>query len=666
VSALLVLVLALIAFGAAAACGALLRPRLSAAASLLGSAALGALGAAGMAGARLRAALPLGLPPFALAWRLDALSGFFLLLLAVVGAAVAVYGYGYLAHAEPWKARSVSTFLPLFLAAMALVLLAEDAVAFLLAWESMSLASYALVMTDGERDEVVRSGFVYLVMTHIGGLCLLAAFLLLAGATGSLDFAVWAAAAPHVAPALRSAVFLLLLLGFGGKAALVPLHVWLPRAHPVAPSHVSGLMSGVMLKIAVYGLVLFSFRLLGPGPFWWGAAVLAAGVCSAVLGVLYAVVERDFKRLLAYSSVENIGIVAIGLGAALLGRSQGLVAVATVALVAALFHAAGHALYKTALFLTAGSLQHAGAGRDLDCMGGLLRRLPWTGAALLAAAPAIAGLPPFSGFVGEWLAYQSLLRLAHLGTTGTALLAFAGILGLALAGGLAAGTFIKAAGVGLLGRPRSAGAAQASEVGASMRLPPLLLVGAGLALGLAPGVLASPLASLAAGVLGGEAPGLGVRSAVLLALPWPGVRLAPALWPALAAAGALAAVAALALGRAARPAPAVRAPWGCGGTLAVQSQYSATVYAKPFRQVFGSVYRPVRALEVQSAVHPFFRTRVLYQGEITLVFERFLYAPAVSGLMALAAIARRLQSGSLRLYLGYMLAALVLLLAFAR
>ena len=661
------LLLALGAFGAAAGCGILGWRRVSAAACLLGAMAVGGVGIAGLAGRRLGAVVPLGLPPFSLTWHLDPLAGFFLVLLSLAGGAAAAYGGAYLAHAARDRVRWVSTLLPLFLASMALVLLAAGAVAFLLAWECMSLTSYALVMTDGERRETVDAGFVYLVMTHAGGLALLAAFFLLAHATGSLQFAAWAAAAPHLSGPLRAVVFLLLLAAFGGKAALVPLHVWLPRAHPVAPSHISGLMSGVMLKVAVYGLVLFAFRLLGPGPWWWGAALLGAGLASALLGVLYAAVERDLKRLLAYSSVENVGIVAMALGTALLARSQGLAAVAVVALVAALFHTASHALFKTALFFESGSLQHAGAGRNLDAMGGILGRMPWTGTGLLLGAGAIAGLPPFSGFVGEWLTYQSLLQLARLGGRGAAVLAFAGVLGLALAGGLAVATFVKAAGGALMGSPRSA--AVVREVPVGMILPPLLLVGACLVLGLAPAALTAPLASVAAGVLGNRA-GLGTllgpHSALALALPWTAARLAPVLFTAVAAAGAIAAAAAVRLSRVHRPQPAVREAWGCGAAPDAGTPYTATAYAKPFRLVFGTLYRPVRSLEVQHGGHPFFRTRIAYRGDITLVLDRFLYRPLVRALLALAGAARRLQSGSLRLYLGYMLAALVLLLALAR
>lgn len=662
------LLLALGAFGAAAGCGILGWRRVSAAACLLGAVAVGGVGITGLAGHRMGAVVPLGLPPFSLVWHLDSLAGFFLVLLSVVGGAAAVYGGTYLAHAARDRVRWVSTLLPLFLASMALVLLAAGAVAFLLAWECMSLTSYALVMTDGERRETVDAGFIYLVMTHAGGLALLAAFFLLAHATGSLQFAAWAAAAPHLSGPLRAGVFLLLLAAFGGKAALVPLHVWLPRAHPVAPSHISGLMSGVMLKVAVYGLILFAFRLLGPGPWWWGGALLGAGLASALLGVLYAAVERDLKRLLAYSSVENVGIVAMALGTALLARSQGLAAVAVVALVAALFHTASHALFKTALFFESGSLQHAGAGRNLDAMGGILGRMPWTGMGLLLGAGAIAGLPPFSGFVGEWLTYQSLLQLARLGGRGVAVLSFAGVLGLALAGGLAAATFVKAAGGVLLGRPRSA--AVVREVPAGMILPPMVLVGVCLVLGLAPAALTAPLASVAARVLGNRA-GLGTllgpQSALALALPWTtAARLVPVLFTAVGAAGAMAAAAAVWLSREHRPQPAVREAWGCGAAPDAGTPYTVTAYAKPFRLVFGTLYRPVRSLDVQDGGHPFFRTRIAYRGDITLVLDRFLYRPLVRALLALAGAARRLQSGSLRLYLGYMLAALVLLLALAR
>jgi len=654
------------AYGLAALLGAC-RPhgRLSTLCALAGAVAFGALAGVSLTGARLDVSLPLGPPPFALRLWLPPLSALFVLLISGVGALASVYGGAYVAHfAEP-KRRTVLALTPLFLASMTLVVLAADLAAFLIAWEAMSLTSYALVMTDGERPEVVRAGFIYLVMTHAGAVCLLAAFLLLTNATGSMDFAVWAGAAPTLAVGLRSGIFLLILLGFGSKAALVPLHVWLPRAHPVAPSHVSGLMSGVMLKVAIYGLILVGFTVLGPGPLWWGLLVLGLGLLSSVLGVLYALMEHDLKRLLAYHSVENVGIITMGLGVALIGQHADLPLLAVVALLAALYHTVNHALFKTALFLGAGAIDHAGAGRNLDGMGGLLARMPWTAISMLVAAASISGLPPFNGFVSEWLTYQSLVRLAAQGGPLLALCAFAGVLALALTGGLAAACFVKVSGVGLLGRARTQRAAGAAEVSAAMYVPALVLAGLCLGLGVLPGLIAAPLAAVAAAVLQAQAalPGA-LTTTVLVALPWGGARLGPGAFAVAALALSGIATFAVFAGRRARPAPEVRAPWACGGEIGLQSQYSATAYAKPFRQVFGLIYRPVRSVQVESAVHPFFRTRVEYEGGVTPIFDRYVYGPVLAGLLALARRGRHLQSGSLRLYLGYVLGTLVLLLTF--
>ncbi len=630
-------------------------------------------GLAGVAVLGLRGAVPpvtvqLGPPPFLLRLGLTPLAALMLLLIQVIGIAALVYGDAYVRHLSRPKQAWVLSLTPLFLAAMALVVLAANAPAFLIAWEIMSLASFALVLTDGERREVTRAGFVYLVMTHAGTACLVAAFLILANATGTMAFAGWARAASVLPAGLRSGAFLLLLLGFGSKAALVPLHVWLPRAHPVAPSHVSGLMSGVMLKIATYGLVLTTLTILGPGPLWWGAVVLGLGVVSAVLGVLQALMEHDLKRLLAHHSVENIGIIAIGLGVAIIGQSLHMPLLAAAALGAALFHTINHALFKTALFLNAGAIQQAGAGRNLDDLGGLLGRMPLTGISLLVAAAAIAGLPPLNGFVSEWLTYQSLVRLAGAGAPSLALAGFAGILALALTGGLAAACFAKVCGSALLGRARSSQSAQAREAPAAMTAPPLALAGFCLCLGLLPGILAQPLVALAASSLPiavAARTHAAVASAGLLTLPWGGAEVSPLALVLAALAVAAAVTAGVHLGGCRRPQPVVTPAWACGGQLGIQSQYSATSYAKSFRLVFGAFYQPVRSLTVESAVNPAFRTRITYTGGITPVFDRYLFGPGLRALVAFAARVRSLQSGSLRLYLGYMLATLVLLLVLA-
>lgn len=640
---------------------------LSTALALTGAVTFSLVAVASLDGHPLNWSAPLGLPSFALRLWLPPLSAFFVLLVSALGVFALVYGHAYTRHLKASKRRLVGILTPLFLAAMTGVPLAANFPTFLIAWEAMSLASFGLVMTDGERPAVVSAGYIYLVMTHIGALCLLAAFLLLANATGAAGFAAWAAVAGSLPAGLRSAVFGLMLLGFGSKAALVPLHVWLPRAHPVAPSHVSALMSGVMLKEAIYGIVLMGFVVLGPGPLWQGIAVLGLGIASSVLGVLYALAEHDLKRLLAYHSVENIGIITIGLGVALIAQHLHLSLLAALALAAALYHTVSHALFKTALFLEAGSIQAAGAGRNLDGMGGLLRRMPWTGVAVLIAAAAISGLPLLNGFVGEWLTYQSLVRLAAGASAPLALCALAGVLALALTGGLAAACFVKVSGIALLGRPRSAQAATAVEVPGAMAGPALVLGGLCLLFGLVPGLLALPLGRLATTVLGGAPPTPGGGGALLLAaLPWTGARIEPVVFAASVLAVCLAVGLALAAGRRARTSPAVCEPWACGGVLDADGQYSATAYAKPFRQVFSVIYRPMRSVRAESVVHPFFRARVTYAGEITPIFDRYIYAPARDAVLSLARHGRRLQSGSLRLYLGYILVTLLLLLALVR
>ena len=676
-----VLAASLSALAAAGLAGALLPDaRVGTWLAVAASAGLAWVALASLGGAPLAATLRLGPPPFVLTLGLGPVAALMLLLIQVIGVAALVYGDAYVRHLSRPKRAWVLALTPLFLAAMSAVVLSANAAAFLVAWEIMSLTSFALVMTDGERREVTRAGFVYLVMTHAGTACLAAAFLILANATGTMEFVGWGRLASGLPPAIRSVAFVLLLVGFGSKAALVPLHVWLPRAHPAAPSHVSGLMSGVMLKVAIYGVILTALTILGAGPLWWGVVVLGLGLISAVLGVLYALMEHDLKRLLAYHSVENIGIIAIGLGVALIGQSLHLPLLAAAALTAALLHTVNHALFKTALFLDAGAIQHAGAGRNLDHLGGLLHRMPWTGISLLVAAAAIAGLPPLNGFVSEWLTYQSLVHLAAVGTPSLALAGFAGILGLALTGGLAAACFAKVSGTALLGRAKSPDAAQAREVPAAMFVPPLALAGLCLGIGLLPGVLARPLAAIAASALpvGGAGAGsaqvsaqaqaaaqaASAGSAAVLALPWGGAQVGPLALAGAALVIGLAVTLILRMGRRSRPQPVVAPAWACGGSLGTQSQYSATGYAKSFRLVFSLLYRPVRSLAVETAVHPAFRTRVAYTGEVTPIFDRYLFRPGLRALLAIAGRARRLQSGSLRVYLGYMLVTLVLLLVF--
>ena len=306
-------------------------------------------------------------------------------------------------------------------------------------------------------------------MSQAGLACLLAGMLLLTAATGSATFADWASAAPDLTPGARVLPLLLLGLGFASKAGVIPLHVWLPRAHPAAPSHVSALMSGVMVKLGIYGLVRASLDWLSPTPVWWGAAVLLAGAVSAVVGILYAVVERDLKRLLAFSSIENVGVILIGLGAGLVFRGVGLGGLAVLAIAAALYHAVNHAAFKSLLFLGAGAVVHATGTRNMNALGGLVTRMPWTAGCFVFGAAAIAALPPLNGFVSEWLIFQALLQNVQMARLELNLTFTFGLAALALTSGLTLACFVKAAGITFLAVPRSDAAARAHEAPVSMR-----------------------------------------------------------------------------------------------------------------------------------------------------------------------------------------------------
>ncbi|HET6224356.1 MAG TPA: hydrogenase 4 subunit B, partial [Dongiaceae bacterium] len=404
--------------------------------------------------------LPLGLPWIGAHFRLDALSALFLAIVNIGGAAASLYGLGYGRH-EPAPFR-VLPFFPAFLAGMNLVVLADDAFTFLLSWEFMSLASWALVMAHHRVPDNVRAGYVYLIMASLGTLALLLAFGLLAGPDGNYAFtAIRGGTAP---PWIAALVLTLALIGAGSKAGLVPLHVWLPLAHPAAPSHVSALMSGVMTKVAIYGFIRIVFDLLGPPAWWWGLVVLGVGGGTAALGVLYALMQTDLKRVLAYSTIENIGFIFVGLGLALAFQANDLLGAAALALVAALFHAFNHALFKSLLFFGAGAVLTATGERNMERLGGLIHRMPRTAIAFLIGCIAISALPPLNGFVSEWLTLQTILLSPQLPQWGLKLLvpAVGGLL--ALSAALAAACFVRAFGITFLGRPRSPAAAEAQEV----------------------------------------------------------------------------------------------------------------------------------------------------------------------------------------------------------
>src|SRR2546428_576711 len=421
--------------------------------------------------------------------RIDALGAFFLLIVSLLGFALSTYSLGYVKGFFGRKNVGVlGAFFNSLLLATTLVFVADNIWLFLIAWEIMALTAYCLVSFEHEQPETRDAGVLYFIMSHIDAGCIILGFLLLFQASGDYSFDTLHGLGAKMPAGKRDAAFVLFLLGFGIKAGIVPLHIWLPVAHPVAPSNVSALMSGVLIKAGIYGLTRVCFDFLGTPPLWWGVTVLAIGTISAVLGVLYALMEHDLKRLVAYHNIENIGIILMGLGAALIFLHTGHSVLATLALIAGLYHTINHAIFKALLFLGAGAVLHATHTRDMEEMGGLIKRMPKTAFFFLIGAVAISALPPLNGFVSEWLTYQSLLQ--GFGTTGSLVRLMFPLSGamLALTGALAAACFVKAFGITFLAQPRSHHAAQAREVSPTMLWGMGLLTAACAFLGLFPTV----------------------------------------------------------------------------------------------------------------------------------------------------------------------------------
>jgi hydrogenase-4 component B len=573
----------------------------------------------------------------------DRLSGLFVAALGLVAAPVFAYSSRYLDGSR--RGRLVGALTGGFVLAMGSLLCARDAITFLGSWELMSLLPAAIILLHRDADAQSRhSVFVYVAITHLGGVGTWIAVLLLAhaGALGT---------AGVVGPGsgLQIGIALAALVGMGTKAGVVPLHAWLPRAHPIAPAPVSALMSGVMIKLAVYAMIRVFVDWLGVLPTWFGVLVLAVGAVSAVGGVTYALFQHELKRLLALHSIENVGIIVLGLGACLVLRARGADAWAALALAAALLHTVNHAVFKALLFLCAGSIERAVGSLELNRLGGLLRRMPWTGAAFFVGAMAIAGLPPLNGFASEWLTLQALLHVAILGHVGDGIAGAVALAALGATAALAVFCFVKVVGLVLLGPPRRAHVRDAVEVAAPMRVAVAVLATACVVLGLVPGLLVSRLVAIAP--WSGQAPahaGLSV----------PGTGSLPTVAVALVLVGVTMLLSRLRGQRAAQAAPT----WVCGQPVAPQLNWSSAGFTKPLRLVLEVVLRPRREIEVRTDGGVV--TEVGYQGDVPNLIDERLYRPVARWSLVAAAYARRLQSGSLGMYVGYLIGlVLVVLLA---
>ena len=600
--------------------------------------------------------LPLGLPWIGAHFRLDALAAFFLAVVNLGAAAASVYGLGYGRHEEA-PAR-VLPFFPAFLAGMNLVVLAADAFAFLLAWEFMSLTSWALVMAHHRQEGNAHAGYVYLIMASFGTFALLLAFGLLAGSGGGYGFETIRAA--YRSPELAGVVLALALLGAGSKAGLVPLHVWLPLAHPAAPSHVSALMSGVMTKVAVYGFVRIVFDLLGPPAWWWSVVVLALGGATAVLGVLYALMQHDLKRLLAYHTVENIGIIFIGLGLALAFQANAMAWAAALALTAALFHVLNHSLFKSLLFFGSGAVLTATGERDMERLGGLIHRMPLTALTFLVGCAAISALPPLNGFVSEWLTFQAILVSPDLPQWSLKFLVPAVGAMLALSAALAAACFVKAFGITFLGRPRTAAAEHAGEVDRCSLAAMSGFAGLCVFAGVFPGLIVDALAPVVASLTEARMP-------VQTGIAW--LTLVPITPERSSYNGLLvlvfiafsAGAAAYAIHRLASRAVRRADPWDCGfPDPSPVTQYTAGSFAQPIRRVYGTLV--FRAREEVDMPQPGELRPASLQVQLKDLVWEGLYLPVAGAVGSAADRLNHLQFLTIRSYLSLVFLALIFLL----
>jgi hydrogenase-4 component B len=598
--------------------------------------------------------LPLGLPDLPFHTRLDPLSAFFLLVLGLAGTGISTFAAGYFRTGEGTAPALLGLHYHVFLSAMALVILADDAYMFMVAWETMALSSYFLVTSHHRIPEIRSAGFLYLIMAHVGAICILLSFGVLQG--GSWHFTFDAMRGASLPPFLATTAFLLALLGFGAKAGLVPMHVWLPEAHPAAPSPVSAMMSGLMLKTAIYGMLRISFDLLHLKLWWWGVLMLVMGLFSAMFGAIFAAVQTDMKRLLAYSSIENVGLIFTGIGLSILFETHNLHLFAALALTAALVHALNHAFFKSLLFLVTGSVLHATKTRNLGKLGGLIRRMPWVATLALVGTLSIAGLPPFNGFVSEWLLLQSFLFTPQIPSSFINMLIPLGAAALALTAALAAYVMVKFYGVIFLGQPREAELVNAHDANWLERL------GLGwLALGC---ILIGILPQFAIGAAGAVTQHLLSQAVRPGSTMWWIAPIAPeqASYSGLILLAGIVAVVGVAFvlvrvmahGRSRRT-----APWDCGYPWQTpRMQDTAEGFGQPIRHMFDVFFRIERHMPSPDDAAP------RYQVSIEDRIWRWIYTPIVRAVQWLADIISILQGGRLAIYLLYSFLTLLGLLVF--
>jgi hydrogenase-4 component B len=617
--------------------------------------ALSLAGLAGTAGATQLAILPLGLPDLPFHFRLDRLSAYFLFVFGIVGTGVSLFSAGYFRTGEGTPPGLLCFEYHACLAGMALLLIADDAYVFMVAWETMTLAATLLVMTNHRMPEVRRAGFLYLLISHVGALALLMCFGLLQAGTGDYTFANMRD--QNLTGFWASAAFFLALFGFGAKAGILPLHVWLPEAHPAAPSPISALMSAFVLKTGIYGVLRVCFDLLHLQVWWWGVVVLALGLATALFGVVLSAAQSEMKRLLAYSSIENIGLMFVGIGLTILFSAYGMQALAALALTASLYHVASHGAFKCLLFLGTGTVLHATGERNLGHLGGLLRFMPWTGWTALVGTLAAAGLPPFGGFVSEWLLLQSFLFTPGLPNSFLNMLIPIVAAVIALVGALAGYVMVKFFGIVFLGQPREAKLNEAQDAGGWERVAFGWLVAACVFLGLFPAQMVAVLDGVTQLLVGAGIGHTVAQSGWLLLAPVDPERAsyAPAVFVMVLVACCVLAFLLVRRFYHGRLRRAI--PWGCGYPFQnARMQDTAEGFGQPIREIFGPFFRITRELPTAFDKAP--RYRVTIEDP----FWHLFYRPIAALTDRIARAVGLLQQGRIAVYLAYSFVTLLLLL----
>ncbi|MDD3169184.1 MAG: hydrogenase 4 subunit B [Eubacteriales bacterium] len=608
------------------------------------------------------------IPYVSVSMTMDALSAFFLLILSVLTLCVSIYSIGYTAHYHGKRNVSLFHFLySTFILSMLLVFTADNAVFFFMAWEIMAVLSYFLVVFESEQEENRQAGLLYIVMTHLGTAFLMIAFMLMFYYTETFDLS---ASSQHIPETGRNLMFLFFLIGFSTKAGVIPLHIWLPYAHPAAPGNISALMSGIMIKTAVYGLLRFVFLYLGVETPWWGAVILVIGMSSAVFGVLYAFIEQNIKKLLAYSSIENMGIIFIGLGIAFLAFARENHWVGALALTASLLHCFNHSLFKGGLFLGVGSIHYATHTKNMEKLGGLIKRMPVTAVFFLGSALSISALVPFNGFIGEWLTYQSIFASISSGNAALNIAYIVSVAVLALSGALAAACFIKLFGISFLGLPRSDHAAYAKEVPLAMNLGSGILAFLCLLFGLLPliplNLLSRVIASITGNGVVGQLQGGFLAAWYPLKISGNNNAVSPLLiFVSILLLAALALAMLRILGGSRRERK--YGTWDCGfGSLTPRMQYSGTAFSKPMKIVFKIFFQSSRDLKLQGD-HPYHPESMEYTITTESVFEKYIYIPLLVWVTAWSKrVKLMIQTGSVHTYLLYIFVAVLVLMLYNR